>query len=477
MIKETTYKSIIRLLIVTILVATVACSSEDTPLVSNEGDDTFTVIAEVARQLHSRGYQEDRYVRDGIYYLSYLLTDNNTYNVASVNFNKDGTTPGIGIVTVPDNQELKWVNIGGGSTPTFYLDNVNPNLAGAGSSLTKIIFDKDKPNPYKAAIFDKDEGTNDLLWGEKMEARYAKNVNFDLHHYMSRVRVQVTVDKTNEENAGDLDLNGAIVEISSLIQTPMSYDRTDGSLQLDINNEEAYTTLTLVNEAESAEEDAIIEWATSSQDEENANISVYTTHDFVLPPQGLLEDEKRPRLTIKLASGKVYSGILPHAMLIDDDIHNDPSYPAALYFLKEHILTIRTVITEQPPELAFMPVWVMKWVDKGDFTIEAHQSGIYKPKEFYDLIGYYNNNNDYQLVRYGYFNDETQQWTFDFFHSVTLDYDKIYNSMKPDGNEKKDFSFNFNNYAIYIQKGPDGTPILTRPQQLYNIVIGTETIQ
>lgn len=471
MMEKALYKTITCLSIAILLaVAIAACSSEDAVVDDLEDGGAFTVTAEVARQLYSRGYDEGGYIRSGIYCLSYLKTDN-SYDIASVDFHKnEETTPGLGIVTVPENQSLKWKNIGGGSPVTFYLDNVDPKIAAETSSPTEIVFGEN--NPYKAGVFDEEEkgedetipvNENDLLWGSSMVARNANSVDFELHHRMARVRVQVTTDEKYAQD-DELSLENAKVSISSLVHTPVSYNRLNGTLSLGANLK--YEDLEFVN--------ANTPWASMKPDENNSAIKVYTTKDFVLPPQDLLENENRPKLTVKLKNGRVYSGILPHAMEIDDDNpeHTVPSKPAALSFLGEHILTIRTMITEDLPTLAFMPVWVVKWVDKGIFDLEAHQAGIYTKEEFDKLIEYYQKNNKYQLVRYGRLvtEEETpdvQRWVFDFFHSVTLDKNKISGSMKQ-GNGQEDFSFNFNNYAIYVLDG--GSEISVTPEQLYEIV-------
>lgn len=452
-----------------------ACSAEDMPDINPSEDAELRIAAEIAQQIHSRAYQEEGYVVEGTYYLSYPLnTTNNPYNVASVEFGKEGMNPAIGTVTVPPDKSLKWKDVGGGSTPTFYLDNVVP----LGDPIsTKIEFSSDN-NPYKAGIYDDENGKNDLLWGEVTAQRDVKTVNFDLHHNMSRLRVQVTLNKDNGGYGSDLTLDGATVEISSINQTPLSFNRLDGTLELptiDADKEDeyksVYTPLTLVKDPQSDEEkdaEGMIEWAKREND---TNIEIYTSQDFVLPPQGLLENEYRPRLTITLKNGTKYSGILPHAMEIEGGT------PAYLYFLPEHILTIRTVITEEPPMLSFMPVWVMKWVDKGEFDLEAHQAGIYREEEFYNLIKYYEVNNEYQLVRYGYlYTDETsdkQRWHFDFFSGVVLKRSKIANSMKVDG-DKKNFSFSFNNYTVYLKEdeAQGGETKVISESELYKIVTG-----
>ena len=159
-------------------------------------------------------------------------------------------------------------------------------------------------------------------------------------------------------------------------------------------------------------------------------------------------------------------------MLIDDGSVNstEPTYPVALYFLKEHILTIHTVITEEPPTLAFMPVWVMNWVYKGEFDSEAHQAGIYTAEELYKLIKYYQNKNTYQLQRYGSFDNETETWTFDFWHSVVLDFEEIKEKMS--SGEK--FQFRYNNYKVFVRSGEDDTiePKSVTPDQLRDILRG-----
>lgn len=469
MIRKFIYKTTIHFLTIMTLVAIVACSSEETSIDNSEENGTFVVTAEVAQQVYLRNYKESGRVESGIYYLSYPQTDNITYNVASVDFAKEDGTPGIGVVTVPENKELKWESVGGGPTPTFYLDNVKPELADDNSSSTEIILN-DK-NPYKAGIFDQEEGSNDLLWGTEIARRNDKNIKFDLHHNMSRVRVQITVDHTNEQNIGDLDLDKAKVYITSLVHTPISYNRLDGSLSLGDNPQ--YKSLEFVDP-----EIETLSWAEIITEE--PLVKRYTTKDFVLPPQDLLEDERRPHLTIELENGRIYSGILPHAMEVGDNnpTHTEPSYPVALSFLKEHILTIRTIITEDPPELAFMPVWVVQWVDKGDFTIEAHQAGIYTEQEFGKLIEYYQANNEYQLTRYGRLVDvpdsptNEQKWIFDFFHSIELDYDVIHGAMERIKGQK-DFSFSFNNYTQYIVKDSN-SPQPISESELYNIVTGVE---
>lgn len=514
--KKQLYKIALHVISAAALMAVVACSSEEPTLSDpSEKGGTFTVIAEVAQQLYSRGSMnvEDGYVKEGLCYLSYPPRDKDDYGLAEVNFHKEPASPGIGIVTILEDgddkdKELKWDKVKG-SSPTFYLDNVSPELAASGSTPTYISFSPDN-NPYKAGLYKdvRKEGTNDLLWGDQTVNQNTKNIHFDLHHQMAGVRVQVTVDRTNDLDDGDLDLEDAEVAITSINHTPIAYNRLDGSLlltELDESKEgedgydydgiyeEHYQPLVLVGKE--GEDGEVLKWFGSYPDEKNDKIETYVTQDFVLPPQDLLAGKYRPKLEITLKNGTKYSGILPHAMFIEkpDNSSSDGAltYPVALSFLKEHILTIRTVITQDPPELAFMPVMVVEWVDKGEFTLEAHQSGIYNANEFYQLIKYYNGedkekgdgkSNNYQLSRYGCLlvteADGSEKWHFDFFSSVTLDFNEIKGRMTPDSNkEKKEFSFDFNNFTIYIRSGEDQSPSVTLdpttgPKILHDIVTG-----
>lgn len=474
---KNTYKFFALLTLIFMSFSVVSCSSEESVLEPDANhNDAIRIIAAVAQEIMTRTEGETVYVRDGVYNLSYMKDDNQTWDVASVDFNKEGfDAPGVGIVTVTGGDELRWLNVGGGATPTFYLDNVSAANGTTGSTLTDIVLPE--TNPYRAAVFD--PNVNDLLWSSSMVRRNDKNINFDLHHNMSRLRVEVTVDRTNATTTAPLDLDNATVKITSLNQIPVSYNRLDGTLSLP-SEQESYTDLTLVIPG-----DASCKWSSTVIDEENPLITTYKSVDFVLPPQELLPDEGRPRLVISLpnpdGTTTTYTGIIPHAMLVDDNDHLTPSYPLALSFLKEHILTIRTKITEEPPTLEFMPVTVVKWVDKGEFTVEAHQAGIYMAQEFYNLIAYYQAGNEYQLSRYGRFTQDPDisgkptgdpYWHFDFFHSVVLDYNKIHGQMIPGGDDHPKFTFVFNGYSVFVSNGADSDPVQVSQDELYRIVTG-----
>lgn len=450
------------------------CASDDVlGETTQEGGDALQVSAKVAKVTYTRNYQASGDIIDGKYYLTYPLV-NNDNNVAEVDFDNPVMSDGIGTVKVPGTGELKWIDIGGGAAPRFYLDNVSPDLSTDNTDKTIVVFDPDE-NPYKAAVFDSIYGTNDLLWGDKLTGRNVKTLDFDLHHNMARVRVMVTVDRTNGDTE-DLDLDNATVEITSINQVPLSYNRLDGSLELGEESEN-YTPLTVMKA-----DDDDLKWNRTIENVDNNPLkTTYISQDLLLPPQALLEDVNRPRLVITMKNGATYTGVLPHAMQIADENHNgELSYPVALYFLKEYLLTIRTVITEEPPSLSFMPVYVVKWVDKGTFDLEAHQSGIYTPQEFYKLMEYYMAGREYQLDRYGYLSTpeeapDTKRWIFDFWSSITLDYAEIYGKMKAGTAGMENFSFAYNNYRVYVKVSAEKIYEVSAAE-LYQIVNGTLTL-
>ena len=411
----------------------------------------ITVTAGITAEIVSKAYQQEGPVENGEYNLTFPSNINDTYTVAKVLFSD---TP-VGHVTIGTETPLKWSNVGGGSSPTFYLDNLPERFRGTGTTVT---FPSDD-NPYVAAVYDAEngEGENDLLWGSKPVSRNTGTIHVDLNHVMARVRVEITVDNTN----GEIDLSDATVTLTKINQTPKSFNRLDGTLALDLSSDR-YTDLVLVDTQQKKG------WKTDSDKEDT-----YYTPDYILPPQELLKGLDRPHLIIKTKGGDTYSGILPSAMLIPDGTHDgEPSYPVELSFLSRYVLTIRTVLTNAPPTLTFMPVYVVNWVDKGTYDLEAHQSGIYTAEEFYKMMEYYNAGNNYQLDRYGKKKDGT--WIFGLWHSIVLEYDKINGKMTNNENCGS-FSFNYNNYSVSVQNG-DAEPTAVDASKLYAILTGQGTL-
>ena len=435
-----------------------ACASTEP-----ENRDTFSlpvnVTATMSDVVATRQYIPSGDVTAGTYYLSYPQVSTLDYSLANVEFDI-ATTPGIGIVVMPDNEEMRWENVGG-NMPTFYLDNVAPTEA---EPEDPMIVEFTDGGPYKAAVFDDVDGSNDLLWGSLQVYTNTRTLNFSLHHNMARFNVEVTVDKTFQIDE-DLNLEGATVQLSSINQMPLSYDRQTGVLNLD-TDPSAYTTLTVVNDGQG------LDWVPGVDSPDNENITVFTTPDFVLPPQDLLTDDNRPRLTISLANGRTFSGIIPYAMNVIDSEHPS-AYPMTLSFLKEHILTLHTLISNDPPELSFMPVKVVEWVDKGTFDIDGHQAGIYRASEFYSLIQYYQAANTFQLYRYGNLDDNL--WTFNLWAGIDLDYNMIAGMMRPNGSNFLEYSFTYNGYGVTLTQGSQTKEVSA--SQLVEVLSGTLTFE
>lgn len=430
-------------------------------------DGKLNVGASIAKEVLTRN-TNDGTVTSGTFHLTYPSA-NNSYTVNDVIFGEDITNPQIGKVYTPDGQPFKWSLVGGG-TPVFYLDNVAPTNA-PGLDPMVVVFDED--NKFKAGIYDTINFTNDLLWGTKeVQRNTTGTIHFDLHHNMSRIRVMVTADNTYEFE-DNLDLDGALVQITNINLNPESFNREDGTLTLG-NASENYGALTLVNEAGDSSQEDFINWS-SSWENENGFLT-YISHSCIVPPQMLAEDNTRPRLIIKLQNGSSFSGVIPHAMEIDPPASSESTnpYPVSFSFLKEHLITIRTVISGDPPSLVFMPVKVVEWVDKGEFDFVAHQAGIYTAAEFFKMIEYYRDGNLYQLQRYGPYMKDSGIWNFNFFSTVIIQVDSLsdlYGKMNPKNSESSDYQFIFNLYSVYIQIST-ANPVQVDPVELHDILAG-----
>ena len=446
-----------------------SCSGEETVYQNTNNEETIAVSAKIARQLSTRSYQEEGKVEKGKYFLTYPPTTNDEYAVGTVGFDQKEPNR-IGIVTTSDGHELSWNLVKNVPNPTFYLDNVSPELnnVSPNSVPTTITFSEDN-NPFIAAEFDSIDGKNDLLWGEYQSRRGEKNLHFDLHHNMARVRVEITTEANSYNEK--FDLTDAIVKLSSIVQTPISYNRLNGLLSLPSDEDEGkYSDLVLV--------DKNIGWnkAPTPEEIEKKSSNTYFTQNFVLPPQSLRDGEDRPKLIIEIGD-ETYSGYLPHAMEIIDASGENKPYPANLAFLKEHILTIKTKITPDPPELILMPVEVVEWIDKGNFKLEGRQAGVYSAEDFYNLMNLYGgeNYNELDLLKYGYKkNGETkEQWVFNFFASVTLYEDQIKGKMQV-SEGKEDYSFDFYGYDVRTKATESSSPKKITEIELYQLVSGAQ---
>lgn len=309
---------------------------------------TILIAAQAASQMESRAGEEDgqeqqqgRYVDSGpVKHGQFTLTyqhqswkdnygskDGNSVAVGDVDFDSSVLAgSGIGITSsLTDWKEIAWRDVYE-QNDSFYMDNVlkKYNSKYDAANHTNEHQWKDivlKNAPFKAGLFDYKDGTNDLLWGFKRASRSENPIVMDLHHYMAIVRVEISVDQSHEL-LDEIDLTNAEIYITNLLHEPYSYNRKDGVLGFKPNLQDAdYKELTMVNPLADEALDWVEEPSEKSGEGENSEkrYMVYTTKDFVLPPQGLRQDQKRPRLVIKVKDkeGNVtrsFSGPLPSAM-------------------------------------------------------------------------------------------------------------------------------------------------------------------
>ena len=439
-----------------------ACSSEQ-PIPENS--TVIRVGAEVNTEVRSRTYYPEGAVTTGQFYLTYH-PNSTSYSVATVDFDKS-MGAGFGIVTTPAGTELEWGDILGANSQTFFLDNV-PTTLGIGTTGRSTLVELDNllpgANPFIAAPFDSINGTNDLLWGRDVETRGASTLNFSgnnsLNHMMSKVMVQVQV--ANSE-FGDIDLSNATIVLTNICQTPLTYDRTTGVLDLGENPEGADLTIVGGDSGQS--------WNSAVRTSSDENVC-YTSASFVVPPQSLAIDQTRTQLIIYVndEENTVYSGYLPYAMELEN------GYPMALSFLSSYSLLIRTMITPDAPELVFMPVQVINWVNKGSYPLESRQAGIYTTREFLNMMSqYYPNYNSYQMAHYGFTSDpDNGPWYINIRRALELNYDDIYNKMplytNPDGVPVV-YSFNSHRYVIQVTYS-DGSVKNVTDEELLSITSG-----
>lgn len=500
--------------------------TDDMPMPDDnrESSDYVRISARVHAAIASRAYQESGEVKSGDFVLTYPFSVGRelgdtvyTYQQADVHF---GTTDleNLGFATYWDPKkgqqvDLKWSDVqlralpsGGRQSAVFYLDNVPLDLHDAQSSIkidnshgNLVFFNYDEGNgetlinPFQAGPFDFNGGTNDLLWGRQDFAyKNSKKVDFVLHHNMSRVRVKIDA-KERDDNTEAVDLSRVVkLELCGLHHEPLYYDRTNGNLTLKDEPETA-NVLTLVDfDEDNQSVSDPISWKEIAQedvDNEGRKFTRYTSIDFVVPPQDLVNDSDRPflRLTIPAKYAKiagmeddkpvVYEAALPQNMYYtsDESEEGDTNLPPMpLSFMKEHILNIRAVVGPPDLKLQFAPVQVQDWTDLGSHQIEGNQAGIYNNQDFYNFLESYAGRDTVRLERYGYKNGFVEdsegkthsKWVFMFWTSnIKLSLngtDKetgIYHYLADCFNDPEDakyyfekvvpFTFSFNNNVVH----------------------------
>lgn len=479
------HKTVCRLLPVAAVLSLAAgsCSVDGTSGVADDDRPVIVTANAVESALTRVDYVDSGPITSGKYYLNYPANTSGVTDVAEVEFDETGYGRAM---VMPGGGALTWKQIGdGNSNRTLCLTNVSPEKHNkynpANPYQNPIVFKEDETQfvagryiPYG------NENTNDILLGNKSQYRnettqnHTSNyVHFELHHCMARVRVIVETHP-GKDSFDPLDrlLDKAKVEITDVVLKPYSFTPYTANPVLSDavalyptgQTMENYCTFEKISLLDSLD-DETDGWAEtgSLNGTEYPDGQYFTTYDILLPPQRLRNNDARPRLVITVndeGKRKTYSGVLPHVMEKEGN-------QLQFEFLAEHLLTIRTVITNNPPELIFMPVQVVEWVDKGTFSLDAQQAGIYSEEDFNKMMEYYADYNKAKLLQFGkYKNNGT--WEFGIFHNLTLSGDEIKGKMIVK-DDKPDYSFDFNTwFTVTVDDEPVTAP------QLKSILSGVE---
>lgn len=471
-----------------------SCADDETPQTDNGQALAVSAYALESAVTRADDDPDDPYYPDygpvtsGIYYLSYPAVGATNRALAKVEFGLEGYTEGYGHpTTMPGDGTLTWKNITSGSTQKMQLFNVSPEkhksyqVENPYPSNDELIFRADESQfvagryiPYNK------EHTNDILWGSKTQTRDNRYLSFELNHRMARVRVIVETSPA-EGSIEELDLTKARVDITHIVRKPYSFSFANGTVSLktpfesnDFDSINLLNTLPKELGAQLAGSDA--QWAkiVEKDPESELHPMEYTTWDVLLPPQALREDSSRPRLVItvpddtKSRGVRSYSGPLPHVMYDKDE------NPLTLEFLSGYLLTIRTIITSDPPEMSFLPVKVVEWVDKGEYDLTGKQAGIYSEEDLKQIIEIYNQNpeNTAQLEPFGYLDKDG--WHFNMFTTLKLKKADYAGKMPV---KTPDYGFNFLGQRKVIFQGETDDEVETYKgtagaRQLKNLLSG-----
>ena len=342
---------------------------------------------------------------------------------------------------------------------TLYLDNVpKPVNSAASDSIVDFTNAKyaDCATRFIANQYAED-GSNDLLWGESYVAKNSQFINFNLIHCLSRLRLNVVVDKSeSSDNSFDLSLDNASVRINDLMLKPYKFDRHHGTITF--NSADNPQNFWLVGNDPSStvpndEQGFKSSWKSKTINESEDTIT-YQTFDFVIPPQSLNTGQNRQKLIIRLPASDYNSALgyepndsvtfwayIPSSMYLQTD---GGSASMSLNLLRGYDITLTTTMRPGEPELEFMPVTVEEWVNKGDFNPKADQNGIPNAATFYEMMEYYKNYNAFQLTRYGFLNSNGV-WDFQFRgENIALEQTRVAGQMMRSP-EKPDFIPDFRN--------------------------------
>ncbi|MCH5224960.1 MAG: hypothetical protein J1D77_03130 [Muribaculaceae bacterium] len=484
----------------------------DTP----EGDnDNILVSAKLTAAVNTRNeYIDEGNIASGTYYLYYpRKSSSSNVNHAMVDFgDAEGPTTGFAYFfdTEGKKRDLKWKHVynEGLSSQTFHLHNID-------STLFTIYHDnhwqhlrfnvKNVVNPYRTSPLDTINATNDLIYGVGKGTRNSGKLEFELNHIMSLLKVNIEVFCAND--GFQMNLDNAEVIITDVSTELGVFDMRDPVL-FEYNTSTSTTAnsggynhtpgyyrniqdVKLVDP-----ENPNAQWATNhpglvdDEFKDHFTNHVYETMRWIMPPQSIPTNSSSPRakLIVKVpyedATGspgpekyKVFSGQIPPVMFkIDSDGSYYPS-PEVFSFKGGHQINITASINSPETELTFAPVTIEAWASKGSFTVTTKQAGIYNSSDFYNVARLYAAGHIDQLERFGSVDDDL--CSLQIWGNITLDLEKIKESMKSSGDVEggQNFEFCFNGYTVTVSQEGEEDKILegaVGQEELYNIVTGLD---
>lgn len=520
------------------LVLSGSCRDEDFMPGSNPlaGEDAIRIGASIENAASTRTYIAQGEVTTGKFNLTYPyyyqppdIYGNYHYlfHYGEVTFGYQGeeTTGFVNVGTAKAPKNLVWSPTNNSSTDDgiFYtsyglspliLDNFNYLPLLSSNQVDTLVDMKNfSKHPYKASIFDSENGTNDLLWGKTREKTGNNFIYFDLFHRMTRLILNVVVEPNEYDDHPEMQnqtiiLDNASVTLTQVLLEPLTYRRLYGDMlyqnRTGTNSVEdeisvPYQDFRMVRSEEDDNKDLEeygkkYTWANTDEDPETGN-KTYTTQDFVFAPQTLRQGtELRPKIVIGVPKWDVnnelfneqypnqdtiyFTGNVPVTMQMDNGTGLPPSLQT-LNFDPGKVITLTTKMKPGEMELEFAPVTVEPWVYKGTFYPSAKQSGIYSAEDLNSLIDFYNEGNEFWMHKFGYI-DSKGIWQF-MINTGSLEFEaaKIIGRMIPgkpvpgadESFRTPDFNFDFRSRDEYYLM-PDGTKITmgTLSTNLDNIV-------
>lgn len=432
----------IRNLVPAMLLSIVAACTDNAGIAEERAEGNFCIKATVSDAIMVRGINGT--VKSGEYRFSYPAKDG-AYTTVPCPF-----TDGTGLAAdAGDGHFLTWEDVAGNPPYRFYLDNV-PAANNGGESFYGVQFSDAEKQRYAAGI-DNEKATNDIVWGEySTGSTGSAELPFKLYHRMTRISVVVTASKNNV-------LDNAQVALTDVVLLPENFNRIKG--EVGISDSPKYTLFELRGASSPA-------WTSESKTEtvEGSDATttsyVYTTGNFIFPPQPLREGANRPRLkiTIPKSAGEdagTYSAVLPAAMTITTGGVTSTQTLSRLSAGQHLTLYVTLLRKDDKPALEFRPAVVERWDYKGNHEVVANKAGIYKPEDMPKLITAYNKmkgkentSKDWEreVKRYGTYQND--KWTFNLFTHLTFDITAGTTELFCD----RKFTFNMHGYAITIKK-------------------------